>query len=70
MTEDTMSDSDESVTATSAMRRPDPEDDPFACSLCGGYMSSRERLSESDCCDSCRREHGPDEYRNDRRRLR
>lgn len=42
--------------------RPDPDDDPFACSLCGHYLSSVERVEGHDYCRSCRREYGPDEY--------
>lgn len=38
--------------------RPDPEDDPFACDICGHYLSELKRL-RGDLCYSCQREHQP-----------
>ena len=32
-----------------------PEDDPFACSLCGCYLSETDRIDGSDFCPDCRR---------------
>lgn len=37
---------------------PAPEDDPFACSLCGLYLSELQRVSGHDYCRDCRREGG------------
>lgn len=39
--------------------RPDPEDDPFACSICGCYLSELQRVRGDDHCESCKREHDP-----------
>jgi hypothetical protein len=38
--------------------RPDPEDDPFVCSLCGVALGSGKRIAGDDYCDACQREHG------------
>lgn len=38
--------------------RPDPEDDPFACSKCGGYLGELERMNGS-YCESCKVETEP-----------
>jgi len=38
--------------------RPDPEDDPFACSLCGCYLGEVKRISGEEYCDSCQRDIG------------
>lgn len=38
--------------------RPTPEDDPFACSLCGCYLGTAKRISGDDYCDACAREIG------------
>jgi hypothetical protein len=38
--------------------RPDPEDDPFACSLCGTYLPGLDRVRGEDYCGSCRSEFG------------
>lgn len=48
--------------------RPDPEDDPFACSLCGVYLGTVDRIEGHDYCEGCRRQYGPDEHEPDRRR--
>ena len=42
--------------------RPDPEDDPFACSICGHPLHETERIEGHDYCRFCRREYGPDCY--------
>lgn len=34
----------------------DPENDPFACSLCGCYLGERDRVAGENCCGDCRRE--------------
>jgi hypothetical protein len=36
----------------------DPENDPFACSLCGGYLNESQRVAGHDYCRDCRREGG------------
>ena len=35
-----------------------PEENPFACNICGGSLTSRERIVEDGVCDDCKREHG------------
>lgn len=40
------------------IERPDPEDDPFACSICGGPLGELDRVEGRDYCGSCRREYG------------
>ena len=37
---------------------PDPEDDPFACSICGHYLVTVERVRGDDYCGSCKRQYG------------
>ena len=49
---------DEFATDGGQAERPDPEDDPFACSLCGEYLCSAKRVSGEEYCDSCQRELG------------
>lgn len=44
--------------AGGAHKRPDPEDDPFACDICGHYLSELKRL-KGELCDSCQREYEP-----------
>lgn len=38
--------------------RPNPEEDPFACSLCGCALGTAKRISGEEYCDACQREHG------------
>lgn len=35
----------------------DPENDPFACSLCGEFLGETKRVRGDDYCDACKREH-------------
>lgn len=37
---------------------PDPEDDPFACSLCGCAIGEIKRIKGEEYCDTCAREIG------------
>lgn len=37
--------------------RPDPEDDPFACSRCGCFLGSLDRARGEDYCPDCRSEN-------------
>lgn len=48
----------DSESPSSGVARPDPEDDPFACSLCGHYLGESRRVQGEDYCESCEREHG------------
>lgn len=43
---------------TDSIDLPDPEDDPFACSLCGCALGSVKRLAGEEYCDPCQRDHG------------
>lgn len=36
----------------------DPEDDPFACSLCGQPLGELKRVEGEDYCDACLNEMG------------
>lgn len=36
----------------------DPEDDPFACSICGEPLGEVKRVEGDDYCDACQREYG------------
>lgn len=40
------------------MKRPDPEDDPFACSRCGQPLGTIKRVEGEDYCDPCLSEMG------------
>jgi len=40
--------------------QPDPDDDPFACSLCGCYLGELTRVQGNDYCDAC--QHDTKEY--------
>lgn len=40
------------------MEQRDPEDDPFACSLCGCYLGELKRVKGDDYCDACARDIG------------
>jgi len=35
-----------------------PEDNPFACSICGTYLSSRQRIEHPGYCDLCMTDSG------------
>jgi len=45
--------------AGGVQQRPGPEDDPFACNICGHYLSELKGL-RGELCDSCQREHQPE----------
>ena len=40
--------------------RPDPEDDPFACSRCGQPLGTVQRIKREDYCDACLSQMGFD----------
>lgn len=42
---------------------PDPEDDPFACSICGAPLGELKRVEGEEHCDGCQREYGFEEVR-------
>jgi len=42
----------------SGISRPDPEDDPFARSICGQALTTTERIENDGYCDGCLREYG------------
>jgi hypothetical protein len=49
--------------------RPDPDEDPFVCSLCGGPIGEARRIEGADLCGSCGSgpepvEETPPEYRD------
>lgn len=37
--------------------RPDPEDDPFACSICGQPLATVTRIEGEEYCTACTREY-------------
>lgn len=39
---------------------PDPEDDPFVCSICGAPLGELKRVRGEEHCDMCQREYGPE----------
>ncbi len=53
-----MTSKDDAVQESEAQR--DPENDPFACSLCGCYLGEAARVSGEDYCESCR--HDDEQY--------
>jgi hypothetical protein len=36
----------------------DPENDPFACSICGQPLGELKRVEGEEYCDACLREYG------------
>lgn len=40
---------------------PDPEYDPFRCSICGRQIGELKRFRGPEHCESCLREYGPAE---------
>jgi len=43
--------------------RPDPEETPFVCSICGQPLGTVKRVEGEEHCDGCQREYGPGENR-------
>ena len=45
--------------SATSKERPDPEDDPFACSICGCYIGELKRI-KGEPCDACLADMGFD----------
>lgn len=41
--------------------RPDPDDNPWACSICGQPIGLSKRIEGEDYCDVCLSDYGIDE---------
>jgi len=39
---------------TDGTEQPDPETDPFGCSVCGGPLSELEGVAGVEVCEGCR----------------
>lgn len=44
--------------SSGGMEQPDPEYDPFRCSICGQPLGTVKRVEGADHCDGCLREYG------------
>lgn len=43
---------------TAQSRDYDPEDDPFACGICGCSLPESKRILGEEYCDGCQRTYG------------
>jgi hypothetical protein len=58
MPEESASGTDRDGTYRGYIERPDPEDDPWRCSICGEPLGTLKRVEKEEHCEGCLPEYG------------